>query len=243
MARVLDQVANQQGLRDYVLRRLGHPTVHVELSTEQLDDAIYDALRLFSRYLMVLRSNVARNQAQSVRITLSEQTLGVHYVCFLFPQEQRIVAQMNIFEILYRMIYPQLPLGEWYMLRSFYEMYQRVRGTEPDWQYDPETRVLSLDCWSGPYDVFYVTSEEISVEALLSGSRRRFQQNLLDLTLAYAKERLVPIRGKFGDTIPAPGGSLHTDASRLATEAASVIKAQEDMLKASARGYLVPTWG
>ena len=37
----------QQELRDYILRKLGSPVIHVEIATEQLDDCIYEAVQKF----------------------------------------------------------------------------------------------------------------------------------------------------------------------------------------------------
>ena len=321
---------------DYVERMLGAPTVCVELTDNQLQDAVNNALRLFNRYMMIFRNNVSWSlspgeesevigeaigvagsrryngslnyspvEAGSIRFTDGTQVvtddgggtlsgdvditatrtidytlgiydftftavtadavtinyeatsrnvgsvtvdmpigcLGVHYVHFLEPRSSRITAQMTVYEIMYRMVYPPMELGVWYMMRSFYEMYQRIRGTEPDWKYDEESNKLYLDCWSGPYDVFYVTSHLLTEDDLLSGSRERYKQLFLDACLAYAMQTLSFVRGKWNGTIPIPGGNLATDAPDLRKFSADTLLRVENTLKKRMRAYYLPVTG
>ena len=41
---------NKQQLIQYVLRKLGHPVIHIEIAQEQIEDCINDALDLFREY-------------------------------------------------------------------------------------------------------------------------------------------------------------------------------------------------
>lgn len=321
---------------DYVKRMLGYPTVCVDLTENQLVDAINNALRMFNRYMAMFRNNVSWSlspgeesevigesigdagsqryngslnyspvERGSIRFTDGTQVvtddaggslsgdvdvtatrtidytlglydftftavttdavtinyeatsrnigsvvidmptgcLGVYYVNFLEPQSSRITAQMTIYEIMYRMVYPPMELGVWYMMRSFYEMYQRIRGTEPDWKYDEERNQLFLDVQSGPYDVFYVTSHLLTENDLLSGSRLRYKQLFLDACLAYAMQTLAFIRGKWSGTIPIPGGNLVTDAPELRKFSADTLLRVDTTLKKRMKAYYLPVIG
>jgi hypothetical protein len=209
---------NRDELRGYVLTRLGAPTIQVELDNTHIDVAIEDTLRLFNRYLYEYESRILTEQQDAVRIQLEDDVTGVLYLKCLFPETLSVFLQMNIFELMYRMVFPKLPIGEWYQLRSFYEMYRRIRGTEPDWHYDEFQKILMVDCHSGPFDIAYLISKKLSLESVgegLSWYDHEFHKGVL----AQSKKMLGRIRGKFTSTIPAPSGmSLTTDASDLLRE-------------------------
>lgn len=230
-------------LRAYILRKLGACNVDVELTTEQVDDAIQDALDMFNQYLCKAVPNVLASQSESVVIPLSEGNRGVVMVKLLFPQDYREYAQMNIFEILYRMVFPRLPLGDWYSLKVFYEMYQKVRGTDPDWYEDESTNTLYVDCWSGPYDIFYVTAQDLEVNDIMT-LKSAYTRDFRKLAVAEAKITLARIRGKYGGTIPTPGGTLSTDAAELKSEGIQERTEVEAKLEKIARYTSSPVmWG
>lgn len=233
--------ASKEAIREFVRTSLGHPTIGVELEDNHIDLATDQALRLFNRYFFKLEPHVVYEQYGDVAIDLGEDAQGVVDVKVMFPETQRIYAQMNIFEIMYRMVFPRLPIGQWYELRSFYEMYQRVRGTEPDWYLDEFSKKLYVDCWSGPYDVFYVVSKELDLTSLGNG-KGMYWERFLEAALAYSKQILARIRGRFGDSVPAPGGMLASDASVLRDEARAEIEKTEAFLKSASRVF-APVFG
>jgi len=141
------------------------------------------------------------------------------------------------------MVYPPMELGQWYMMKSFYEMYQRIRGTEPDYRYSREENKIYIDAWSGPYDVFYVYATELVFSDLLTGYMRKWETDYLKAAMGYAKQTLGRVRGKFSATIPAPGGALTTDAEDLKAEAKEDLLDVEDKLKRRMRAYYLPVIG
>lgn len=214
---------------DHVREELGYPIVNVELTDGHIQHAVTEALMLFNRYLGEAQMAVYYSRIGSTVIDLPSGTRGVCEVKAFFPENERIYGQMNVFEILYRMVYPQLPIGEWYMLRSFYEMYQRIRGSEPDWIYSGSEKKLYVDTHSGPYEVYVVFIADAELDSFNSAFQDH-QRLFLNIVLAYAKQVLAKIRGKFGGSIPVPGGSLVTDAEILRSEAAeTLLKAEEDL--------------
>jgi hypothetical protein len=247
----LTDLLNDAGIKAWVKRKLGFPTVQVELTDDQLQDAINDSLRLFNQHFVCCKHNakyevytVAGGNLQPIqgfysfagtsddpavqgiqkggKIRLDPETLGVYYVNFLLPNSLLNYTQINVFEILSRMVYPEMPMGEWYMIRMFYKMFQRVRGTEPEWIYDRENNTLCVDCSGGPFDVYYITLVPLTSDKILNGSKRRYQEQFLNLVLANAKMTLTMPRGKFGN-IPSPGGTITTDVEALRTQAQAVI--------------------
>lgn len=230
----------QDDMRNYVLRKLGSPSVKVELAQEQVDDAITDALLTFNNHLCRFEPRVAYGRAGAVQIQLDPATeRGVACVKMLYPEENRITANFNIFEIMYRMVFPHMPLGEWVMLKSYYELYQRTRGTDPDWYLDETNRVLHVDCSSGPYDVFYVVAKDIALADFAVG-QRQYLANFRKLCVANAKATLSEVRGKFTATIPVPGGNLTTNADKLAQDALSAQTEVIQWLEKTARFTITP---
>ena len=150
-------------------------------------------------------------------IDLGESARGVCEVKFLYPASERSFVRMSVFEIMYRMVFPRFPVSDWYFFRTYYEMFQQVRGTEPDWRYDEFSHTLYVDCSSGPYDIFYVVSSDLTLDTFDAG-KRPYSQEFLDLVVARSKYMLARILGKFSNSIPGPGGPLMTDAMELRRE-------------------------
>lgn len=234
---------NRQELRDYILRKLGACLVKVELSSMQVDDAIDDALDVFNQYLCKPEPRVESSRSGSVTIPLKPGDRGVIEVQMLLPRNPMDYAQINIFEIMYRMVFPRLPLGDWYMLRSYYKMFQQIRGTEPDWYVDESTNTLYFDCWSGPYDIFYVVARDMELEDFVT-LKPAYTRLIKKYALAEAKMTLSNVRGKYGDSIPVPGGTLRTDAAQLRQEGDLAKKEVEQQLESMARFRTSPIiWG
>ena len=251
-------ILTRQNVVDYVKRRLGSPQVRIELSDEHVNDALDDALRSFNRYLIVFNfksyaaydlvttpddPDVVPLNVGTFSVDLPTTAIHVYEVRVLRPQDYRESLQMNVFEIVYRMMQPNIPLGQWYQLRSFFKMWQRVRGTDPDWKFDAENRKLYVDCRSGPYDIGVVFSAELTIETIITGSRKRWAQDFLDLAVAHMKLRLAEFRGKFGNSIPAPGGSVSTNADVLLSTANEAIKEIGGKLQRGAAARLLPQMG
>ena len=227
----------------YLKRRLGEPQIACELDSAQLADCIDDAVRLFDRHLMVTKPNLAKGQVDGRCIEITDPTVtGVLSVDFCWPSDTRDVLQMNVFEILSRMAYPPFALGEWYLLRMYYAMFQRIRGSDPQWRYDAEARRLYLDTWSGPFDVFYVTAHHMTAETLLTGSKSKYAADFLAACLAYAQIRLARITGAFGG-IPAPAGTITTDAADMREEAQKTLSDLEAYLKKVRGALYTPIMG
>ena len=217
----LDSDTTSETIRNYIRGKFGWPVVDCELDNTHIDYCTADSLRNFNQVLCHHCPKIAQNMSQGpIRIQLDSDATGVTEVQALFPESQRIYAQMNVFEIMYRMVFPRLPIADWYMLRSFYEMYQRIRGTEPDWRVlvDPATgqRTLFVDGWSGPYDIYYLQIKDLTL-ANIQKVHPQYFQHFLDLTWGKSDQVLSMIRGKF-QGIPAPGGMLTTNASDLLSE-------------------------
>jgi hypothetical protein len=235
----------QDDFRQFVRNYLGDDgsddAVVVELSNPQIDTAIQLAVDTFNRYFVMMESNVEYERTDSTVIQLDDDVRGVQEVQCLFPTSTLGYAQFNIFEMMYRMIFPRLPIGDWYMLRTFYEMYQRVRGKEPDWRFDASTKRLYVNTWGGPFDVFYICTKNFDLETAQI-AKGMYVTDMKNLILGHSMVILGNIRGKFTDTIPAPSGPLRTDAERMREKGEAMVTEAEERLR-KAQDVLVPILG
>ena len=221
------------GLKDWIKSRLGYPEVEVELTDTNLDTAITDAIDLFNHYTTVRVPAVARSQVGSVTIQLDAGAKGILYCKALMPQELRDYTSMNIFELMFRMVWPRMPIGDWLFYRSQFKLYQRARGREFGWQFDETTKKLYLDCWGGPWDIVYIVGMPVTAGDFETG-KAAYVDVLKKAVLGYAKGILAEIRGKF-TSVPAPGGQLMTNAQQLATDSAKLITEAETTIKRLSR--------
>lgn len=241
----------------YIKKELGFPVVNVELMDEHYIQCIDDALRIFNNWASAIELRVAYNQSEAVVLDLGSSVRGVLEVKMLYPETTRsgsnadpeadaeeegksivgtstISDRVNIFEMMYRMVFPKFPISDWYMYRSFFEMFQKVRGTDPDWKWDKFNHKLYVDCWTGPYDIYYVVAADLTLDSINSGESA-YLQMFLDLVCARAKLMLARIRGKFGNSIPAPDGQISIDASDLRQEGMDKEKEVIERLKSKAK--------
>jgi hypothetical protein len=253
------EVESLATLKDYIKRRLGWPVVEIEMTNDQLTDVVNDSTRLFNRYLVVpmLKAYMSRGTTEScalsctsaaetkigsVVIDYPDDVNGVLYCTQLRIESALAEVKLTVFDILFRMLPASLPVGTWYMYRSFYDMYQRARGTYPWYQIDPVARKLYVDCFSGPYNIFVIWAKNVAWTDFLSGSLISWKDDFLRACIAHAKERLGYERGKFMG-IPAPGGTLTTDAERMSTDSRQDIDKITAALDRRTRALVIPRWG
>lgn len=233
---------------------LGFPTIAVELDDSQIKVAADDALRIMNKWTFEGEMKLYREKSDSVVIQLDESARGVVAVHFFMSEsarfggeteeEQAILGQAsgysrtNIFELIYRMVYPKFPVGDWYMFKSFFEMFHQTRGTEADWRYDSFSKKLYCDCHSGPYDIYVVISKDLTYSSLYLG-RKTYLQDYLDLVVARAKQILSRVIGKFAGSIPAPGGNITTDANEIRQEGITREKEIVDVMKKRAKFSMI----
>jgi len=226
----------------YVKRKLGDPTVHLEITDDQLDDCIDDVLRLFLQYLPVRRPAAYMNQVGDVSIDFPATADGVLYCTVLRPKEDIALINVSIWELMNRFLPARIPIGEYYELRSFFEMYQRARGTDPTWAVDRGASKLYVDCYSGPYDIYVVWSEDATITSFMTGDKRTWQDDFLRACVAEAKLVLATVRGKFGN-VPVPGGALTTDSDAMKSEATLTLTETRTKLANAAKAYYQPVIG
>lgn len=147
-------------LKTWVLTKLGYPLVTVELTDQQLDVCIGDAIAVYTKYAYYPEKYLVVNLGKykpGVGIDLSE---------FNIMQVKDISFQRdNIFGMQHDMFFgpyaffgqgPGSPMfglgngnwvGSWvsyHGIHEFFDLTKRMLGTQPDWQYDKNTKILKL---------------------------------------------------------------------------------------------------
>lgn len=235
--------ATELELMESTRRRLGHPTIRVELNDEQLQECIDDA----KRWLAVDFGIVAFRTLQTIpgvsEYVLPDDTLEVRNLFspashippliydrefpfyFPFPSRAEGGVVFSYPATLYSGIVQQL---------QWIEQLRRTFGTEITFDYQPEVFLLrifpSSQSNGGTFVVEYLARTVITLN--LMGEA---EQLLRRYILAQAKLILGRIRGKY-DTLPTAGGDRGMDGKDLLEEG----KTELEELKAEAAGRSFP---
>lgn len=108
------RIQTRQDLIDYTLRRLGHPVIQINVTPDQIDDRLDDALHKFAEYHFngTLRQHYKHQITQDDRdngyIVLPENIIGVVNI---YPMQGYVMMGADMFNIRY-----QIALNDLYTL-------------------------------------------------------------------------------------------------------------------------------
>lgn len=199
----------------------GAPCVTAEIKDPTIKSAIKRAVREFRRYLFV-RKTIAIEQVTGVQVIelddlgLPAGTCPMGLMRFdVLDTDRPTVSEgeLNIFELYRTGIYGaygyRLP-GALHELGAHIEMSKRVRGTEAEWDWDPDANRLTLYVPAGPRDVGIDVGLPLQT---LDDVPYEHEQLFLDYIEAQCRIYLGTVRGKYGGTIIGPTGDIQLDAS------------------------------
>lgn len=209
-------------IKAYVLRRLGHGIVDVELTPDMLEDVIVDTKRWFGFRL---------GQKRAVQIPMTTHTnlyildpdvievLRVHLPMAHFP-----AVDTDDFSYTYSLLFGQwrspgaspMPYSDLVQRLQYLNVSKKIFSADREWTYDRDTRELLImprpsivgnmivEVWTRDIDTRQFGPED---------------ENLfLRYALAHAKTFLGEIRNKW-DSIPMVGGDKGLNGERLLDEA------------------------
>jgi hypothetical protein len=110
-------VTSRTALKDYCLRRLGYPVIEINVSEDQLEDRIDEALEFWREFhsdavqRIYLKHQVTDSDVANQYITLPPD---VSYVTRVFPVSSTWLASTNMFSFQY-----QFALSDFHQLSSF----------------------------------------------------------------------------------------------------------------------------
>lgn len=214
-------------LKEYVKRQLGFPTWTVELTNQQILDAVNDALALHGQWRPKFAFRTVRLQAGVFKylegVDMGE---GVTHVTFVEPYPTPT-------EMFYGNLIDPAPilrtgLEDYDSFMRWRKTWQRVMSVEPDWYYDDGDRVLYIHNPIARYQctAFYgvVTDRTEKLDAF--GARW-----VKEYATQRAKMTYGEILAKFSGAIPGPVKDLQLDQQKREQAQARI-----DLLEEQLRG-------
>ena len=212
-------------LASYIIRQLGSPTWNVELSNQQILDAIQDALGLYSQWVPNIKvGNLSLIRGQFRYLQGVDVGLGVAQVDFVEPNPVPT-------EIFYGNLINPAPLfrtglDEYDMFLRWRKTWMRVTSIRPDWFYDDTEQALYIHNPIERYQagIFCYWPHERTEKLTLTGADwvKRF-------ALAKSKLLLGEVWMKFSGAIPGPVKDIQLDQQKREKAQEEVDKLMEQL--------------
>jgi hypothetical protein len=214
---------DKEELRLWILRGLGAPIVVVELTEEQLNDCLEDAVRWFSAKKGVMKQAVLQILAGQSAYPLPPEVGTVTDV--IFPSSTMDIASTFVPFLLPEQQVPWSTISAnsssggiysyWTQALQYIEMGKRIMSAEPDWRQEGQTLYLfGVRNLTGTAVVEF-RSGHLTVEQLSERDHDLIKRS----SMARAKRILGRIRSKY-DGFPTAQGSAQLDGQALLAEAA-----------------------
>lgn len=212
----------EQPIKDYILAKLGHPIVRVELSDFQVKTCIDEAVNLLNYHAPSWTTQYATFEA-TAGINLYEiptyiidnLTYVVYKKTLLSIQSQAGTLEFDFFIKYFQdnFLFQDFEIATFYQLQQHLEIIRKTLGMEG-----------SFDVINGQFLQIYpapaVTPEEVILEyrALDSRTMHPYYHNFIQrYATACAKENLGNIRSKYV-MLPSPGGGAKLNGELLLQE-------------------------
>jgi len=182
----------QQGVIDRTKRSLGYPVRSLELTDEQIADAISDAIYLFNRYKPRLYYGTLENVADRTVIQIDNDIDDIIEVQFVREGVGIYNYDMNIFTLDKMLSWRRLGAGDYYEWQHWVEMAKRSFSADPDWFYDQENRRLYIYITGGPYHVMFTGIKNHTLATI----PKRLVPEFLMAVEAYCRLRIAEIRSR-----------------------------------------------
>ena len=236
---------NEKELTMWILRRLGSPQFEVELKPADLADAIEDAKDWYLAELGEVRTARISVNSSEIQYTVPEDVEAVLDV--YFPgREDDISLVMTPYalagETVPYDVYSVPESGGFYsnlyQVQQYVDTAKYVTSSDPAWEWDSVTRMLSLYpmSLSGECEITY-SSTSVTVDQLPYKDFNLFKK----FALASAKEKLGRVRSRFA-SYPGAQGESQQDGDTLREEAKEEIQEATEEIRALAKagaGFLV----
>lgn len=228
---VIELTKFEKTVKDFVLARLGHPVVRVELTDFQLKIAIDEAATQLHYHAPMWTNQIAAFAASAGVNTYTIPTHIAHNLSYC-TYKKSLLSIQNMggdleqdFFIKYfqdNFLFSNFSVSEFYLLQSHLEMVRKILGQEGSWD------VINgnvLQIYPTP-----TTNRQVIIlvfRALDAATLHPYYKNWIQRwALATAKSILGEIRGKY-KTLPSPGGGAQLNGSELIQQA----EVEKDKLK------------
>lgn len=231
--------------RERILEELGGEGVDSDLTERDLDSSLRRALGLWSRYRPFLKwfpfTLAATETIVSTFFARPENLEWARVLEVQFADRDRRVNGGRIGPVAsYRF------RGGYAGPRTSFELqvgertYERLTGSRPDWQWDPDTRKLMFTVPARDSRAMVLASRPRKLEEIPYDAEEEF----LKVAVAAAKARLARILGSrtVGGGIPGPYGPIQTDAAELRKESIEEWEEVHKRLRTALVSFPPPGW-
>ena len=207
---------------DFILARLGHPVVRVELTPFQIKTAIDEAVQrmsyhapVWTKQYAVFETQIGENVYELPQVIADNLTYVIYKKTLLSIQAQAGTLEFDYFIKYFQdaHLFSDFSVGEFYILQMHLEMVRKILSQEGSWdvmngkflQVSP-TPVVQDYCI-----LEYRALDSNTIHYAYKSWIKRF-------ALACCKEILGQIRGKY-QTLPGPGGGAQLNGQALGQQA------------------------
>jgi hypothetical protein len=205
-------------IKSFIYRKLGYPRVKVYLTSEQIDDCVWESVNRFYEYRdgPIMEYSMAGSPGKS-KYLLPPQIVPQFIHTVTFKPTDPMLTVTGVADDIYLLYYLRQGRGaqsfivDYWMTLVNYKEYQRVLGTEPHWQL-AEGNKIQLDPVPSIAFAIKIRYQVIPSEAEIENTRW-----IRLYTLALAKQTEGEIRSKFS-TFTAGSGEVGLNGDALKGE-------------------------
>ena len=206
-----------EGIKNFVVRRLGYPVVKVYITSEQIEDAIWEAISYYTEYNMCKTNWKYINGTSGVNeYDLPPDIIPSFIKEVVFKPGDPLLSLTGVTQDVYLMYYinnsgsTSFVTDYWLTLAS-YEEYTRVLGNQPHWEIINNNK-LKLDPTPSINFVIGIKYKELPDENFIENNRW-----IRQYTLAVCKTIEGEIRSKFS-SFQAGSGEVSLNGESLKAE-------------------------
>tara|TARA_Y100000310_G_scaffold20095_1_gene19608 strand:+ start:207 stop:1076 length:870 start_codon:yes stop_codon:yes gene_type:complete len=221
-------------IKDFILGRLGHPVVRVELTSHQIKTCIDEAKTkisyhapLWTRQFAVFNCTAGVNLYELPPYILHNLEYVVYKKTLLSIQSQAGTLEFDFFIKYFQdnFVFKNFDIAEFYLLQQHLEQMRKILSQEGSWDVI-DNRWLQIQ----PTPV--TTNQQVILEFRTLNSETLHPQYLnwiQKYATALAKQILGEVRSKY-KTLPGPGGGAQLNGNELKQEAKAELEILEEAL-------------
>ena len=208
-----------ENIKDFVLLRLGHPVVRVELTPPQIKSCIDEAVTkiqyhapMWTKQFATFAASAGINLYEIPQYIVDNLEYVVYHKTLLSIQQKSGTLEFDFFIKYFQdnFLFQNFGVADFYLLQSNLEQIRKILGMEGTWDVI-NNQYIQL------YPAPVTTPDQVILEyrALDSNTIHPAYRNWIQrYTLAIAKGVLGEIRGKYA-TLPSPGGGASLNGQQL----------------------------
>jgi hypothetical protein len=230
----------ESDLRQFILRRLGHPTIKVELTDCHLDDAIAESKRWFAARKGVDREFILQINSGQVEYDVPEDTDAVIDVAIqASPFDAALVFTPNILadeKVPYTVFAAPQSAGlysSFVQSIQYLNMAKRIINAEFNWLYYPQRKKLLILPGTRNFAANAIVEYKSTITTLEQLGER--DHDLIKrFSVAWAKRDLGMIRDKYKSGIPGAQGTVMLNGTDLLAQSEAEFAKLEQEISDSA---------